>query len=493
MNHNRFLKQITDYLYCKSSVNRLQSKHQLNLRRKRMKLKKQLLAVVMIFVLSLSFTGCGDSSSQATEQETGQETTNDSNANKDTQAFNISSETTGEITVWDWNSAYEEKMYSHFQEVYPNIKVNYVTVAHGDYMQKLQSAIATGTDVPDIILGEGAWRGKLFDMDILDNLEAEPYNLSRDDMFDYLVAGMSNARGEIVGVDQSIAPAGFAYKRDLALEYLGTDNPDEVYEHISSWDKFIETGKKISEESNGSINMLPGFGDVLYATKGQTTQDYVDGDTIDITKRMSKALETAIKVRDADIVGDNELDTPSWNAEFAENETIFFPAAPWSCEWHVAANDPDGAGNWGLTKAPESGYTKGGTSVGIYSKSENKEAAFAYLQWVYFSIDGSIVSRDVIGQYSSLKACYEGDNPIYNEAGAYDEFFGGQNLAKYFVEEIVPNIESTQNESAYETIVNEVFNKLNPTLSTDKTITAEEAIELYKEEIAIKAMDAEVK
>ncbi len=152
------------------------------------------------------------------------------------------------------------------------------------------------------------------------------------------------------GVDQSIAPAGFAYKRDLALEYLGTDKPDEVYEHISSWDKFIETGKKVSEESNGEVKMLPGFGDVLYATKGQTTQDYVEGDTIDITKRMSKALETAIKVRDADIVGDNELDTPSWNAEFAENETIFFPAAPWSCEWHVAANDPDGLETGDLQK-----------------------------------------------------------------------------------------------------------------------------------------------
>lgn len=466
-----------------------------------MKLKKLITTILVTVMAVTSLAACGstgtsqgDTSTEApAESATEAGTEEDAASEAGAGEFNITADMEGEITIWDWNAAYEEKMYDYFHEVYPNIKVNYVTVAHGDYMQKLQSAIATGTGVPDIILGEGAWRGKLFDMNILEDLEAAPYNLSRDDMFDYLIDGMSNPEGKIVGVDQSIAPAGFAYKRDLALEYLGTEDPDEVYEMISTWDKFIETGKMVSEKSNGTIKMLPGFGDVLYATKGQTTQDYVDGNTIDITGRMTQALETAIKVRDAEIVGDNELDTPSWNAEFAENETIFFPAAPWSCEWHVAANDPDGAGNWGLTKAPESGYTKGGTSISIYSESPNKEAAFAYLQWVYFSVDGSIASRDAIGQYSSLKACYEGENAIYNEPGAYDEFFGGQNLAKYFVEEIVPNIKSTQKETAYETVVNEVFNKLNPTLSTDMSVTAEDAIELYKEEISIKAMDAEVK
>ncbi len=451
---------------------------------------KNVLGILLVFVLvTASLAGCEKKKDAAQNAEETQEQTGETKSRE----FNISADTKGEITIWDWNSAYEEKMYPYFQKAYPNIKVNYVTVAHGDYMQKLQSAIATGTGVPDIILGEGAWRGKLFDMGILEDLEAAPYNIQRFEMFDYLIDSMTDSAGKLVGVDQSIAPAGFAYKRDMAIQYLGTDDTDEIYEMIGTWDKFIETGKTVAEKSNGKVKLLAGFGDVLYATKGQTSRRYVDGNTIDITSRMTEALETAIKVRDAGILGDNELDTPSWNAEFAEDETIFFPSAPWSCEWHIAANDPEGAGNWGLTKAPESGYTKGGTSVSIYKDSPNKEAAFAYLKWTYFSVEGSIVSRDAIGQYSSLKECYEGENAIYNEPGAYDEFFGGQNLAKYFVEEIIPNINGTQQETGYETIVTEVFNKLNPTLATDMSITAADAIELYKEEISLKAMDAEVK
>lgn len=470
-------------------------------------MKKRVLGILLsLAMVATMVTGCGAPAAEAEKpaeaapaeevapaEEAAPAATEEEAPAAEGATFASDTNLEGELTVWDWNDAYRDKIYPEFQKVYPNVKVNFVTVAHGDYMQKLQSAIATGTEVPDIILGEGAWRGKLFDMDILENLEAAPYNIDRNDMFEYLHNGMSNSRNEIVGLDQSLAPAGFAYKRDLAIEYLGTDDPAEVYEMISTWDKFIETGKAVKEKSGGKVNLLPGFGDVLYATRLQNCQDYIEGDVIDITKRMSVPLETAIKVRDADVVGDNELDTPSWNAEFAEAECIFFPSAPWSCEWHVAANDPEGSGNWALTKAPENGYTKGGTSVGIYKDSPNKEAAFAYLKWVFFSEEGSIAGRDQIGQYISLKSCYEGDDPLFNKPGAYDEFFGGQNLAQYFVEEIIPNIESTQKETAYETIVTQVFTKLNPTLATDKTIDAEKALEMYKEEIGLAAMDAEVK
>ena len=459
-------------------------------------MKKRILSVLVFATLVVGMmSACGNTEAPTTESEPVEANakTAESATKEDSADFSDDPNLEGELTVWDWNSAYEEEMYPEFQKVYPNIKINYVTVAHGDYMQKLQSAIATGTDVPDIIFGEGAWRGKLFDMDILENLEAAPYNIDRNDMMDYLHDGMSNFRGEIVGVDQSLAPAGFAYRRDLAKEYFGTDDPDEVYEKISTWDKFIETGLEVQEKSGGAVTMLSGFGDVLYATRLQNCQDYIDGNVIDITERMQEPLETAIKVRDAKIIGDHEMDTPSWMADFASGNNIFFPAAPWACEWHIAANDPDGSGNWALTKAPESGYTRGGTSVGIYKDSPNKEAASAYLKWIYFSVDGSIASRDAIGQYISLKACYEGEDAIYNEPGAYDEFFGGQNLAKYFIEEIIPDITATQKETAYETVVTQVFTKLNPTLATDYSIDATQALEMYKEEIGLAAIDAEVK
>ena len=467
-------------------------------------MKRKVLSVLLSAVMLvgiLSACGQSDSGGGASEESTkaptetseGSEPAGEEAVAESSEGFGEDRNLEGEITIWDWNNAYEEKMHPVFHEAYPNIKVNYVTVAHGDFMQKLQSAIATGTDVPDVILGEMTWRGKLFDMDVLENLEAAPYNVDRNDMLDYVHNGLSNFRGEIVGLDQSIVPAGLAYRRDLAKEYLGTDDPEEVYELISTWDDFIATGQDVQEKSGGQVTMLSSLGDILAITRLQHCMEYIDDNVIDITKRMKEPLEMAIRVRDAGILGDHEEDAPSWHADFASGNNIFFPSAPWSCEWHVYANDPDGGGNWGLTKAPESGFTKGGTSVGIYKDSPNKEAAWAYIKWTFFSLEGSVAARDIIGQYISLKECYEGDNAVWNVPGAYDEYFGGQNLLKYFIEEIVPDITTTQRETSYETTVTQSFTKLNPTLATDLSIDAAQALELLKEEISIAEMDAEVK
>ncbi len=64
-----------------------------------------------------------------------------------------------------WN-----EMIPEFNKVYPNITVEYTIVNPNDYLQKLQSGIASGSDVPDVILGEEAYRGQLFSLGVLDNL-----------------------------------------------------------------------------------------------------------------------------------------------------------------------------------------------------------------------------------------------------------------------------------------------------------------------------------
>ena len=39
-------------------------------------------------------------------------------------------------------------------------------------------------------------------------------------------------------------PGLFAYRRSIAKDVLGTDNPDKVQEALSSWDKFNSVAKK---------------------------------------------------------------------------------------------------------------------------------------------------------------------------------------------------------------------------------------------------------
>ena len=81
-----------------------------------------------------------------------------------------------------------------------------------------------------------------------------------------------DGEGNVKGLSWQSTPGGFWYKKALAKEYLGTDDPQELYEMLSSWDKIVETGKQVYEKSGGKIALLDDVESVLqlYASyKGQ--------------------------------------------------------------------------------------------------------------------------------------------------------------------------------------------------------------------------------
>ena len=79
----------------------------------------------------------------------------------------------GEISHWVWGD-YEMKGASDFTLTYPNIKVNYVTIATSDYMKKLQTTAAAGGEMPDVANLEMTPRGTLVNLDIWENLDKAP-------------------------------------------------------------------------------------------------------------------------------------------------------------------------------------------------------------------------------------------------------------------------------------------------------------------------------
>src|SRR5690606_3984040 len=62
--------------------------------------------------------------------------------------------------------------------------------------------------------------------------------------------------GKLKGTSWQATPGLFAYRADIALEVLGTDDPEEVQEYIDDWDKFEETAELMHAEG---YTMLAGF------------------------------------------------------------------------------------------------------------------------------------------------------------------------------------------------------------------------------------------
>jgi multiple sugar transport system substrate-binding protein len=442
-------------------------------------MRKALKAGTMLLSLSMmamALVACNSTDKDTNEQTTVQDPT----------------QISATVKVWDWDEAFQQGMITEFNKVYPNIKIELTVVNPNDYLQKLQSGIASGSDVPDIILGESAYRGRLFDLNVLDNLQKEPYNFDASTIVDYVVPFVSDLAGNVVAVDQTLTPAGFAYRRDLAQEYWGTDDPVELEKMLSTWDQFIEKGKELNEKSNGSVLMMPGVGDAFIALRGQNVASYVNGNEVDLTKKLQGPLERLFEMRDAGILGKYELWSPAWSASMAKGEFMFYPMASWGAKWHISANDPDGSGRWGLVKAPERGFVRGGTAIGIYKDSKVKQAAWEFMKYAYLSDEGSLYNFQTFGNMTSSKAFYETHKDVIDSPGPFDEFFGGQNLAKYYMDNIVPEMEG-EPQSKYDSVVDTVFNTLYPLWTKDSSITADTALDKFKEEFKNKASETTVK
>ncbi|MFQ9394456.1 MAG: hypothetical protein ACLR2E_10820 [Lachnospiraceae bacterium] len=105
-------------------------------------------------------------------------------------------------------------------------------VASEDYLTKLQQGYASGGDMPDLLMAEMGWRGSAFALDIWENLEAAPYNFDRSVLLDSVISSITNADDQVIGVENALNPAFMMYKRDLAKEYLGTDDKRGTGENV---------------------------------------------------------------------------------------------------------------------------------------------------------------------------------------------------------------------------------------------------------------------
>lgn len=455
------------------------------------------LLLVFIFISSMVFSGC--SSKEEKTATAPAPSVTDAAADSAGGAADAAQEgaevtPSGKIVEWNWNELMCQNLKEIYNKQFPDVDYEYVIVNTSDYMQKLQITIASGGEMPDIILGESAFRGALFSLDILENLESAPYNFDRNELIDAVVPGLSNDRGELVGFDQQFCAAGWAYRRDLTEKYFGVSEPEDVAALLSDWDSFIAAGKKLAEQTK-DVYMLASIQDLLDCAYLQNASDYIDGMTIDLTSRFSPAFDLITKVRDAGVpLGNMEQGSTEWNASYAKGNVIFYNMPSWGSKTYVAGNAPEteGKGLWGLVKAPGNGFLRGGTSVGIYSGSENKDTAYAMLKYLYTTTEGASQMYDRMGYIYSFKDFYEGDNSPINKAGFYDGYYNGQNIGKYFYEQIAPTTVS-EPMSYYTSSVNDALTGVKAMLLADSSMTSEEALKTLMDETALNATGATIK
>jgi multiple sugar transport system substrate-binding protein len=431
-----------------------------------------LLAVVMSLVLVLSACGSNNNNESSVSPSSSSTSKSSSSEEATTPA------PTGKLTVWGWDKSWFEKTQAEFSKKYPDVKFEFVEVAAGDYLKKIQTSIASGTDLPDIIWSEAGFRGAMYELNVLEVLSAEPYNFDSSVLLDFEVPLLSNSKGEIVGLEQSGSPGALAYKRDLATKYFGTDDPEQLAAMFPDWNAFVAKGREVYDQSGGKTFMLASLMDAYTIFSNQGTEPLVNGVTVN--KAVALELFTRLQeIRDSNNEGKLAMWSPTWNASYSQDSVIFYPAANWSPQFVIKPNDKDSTGRWALMVPPEGGYPYGGTTIGIWKDGKNKSAAWTYLSWLLASDEGAEAGFTTSDYLLPLKSFFQDTAKLSSGA---DEFFGGQDLGKFWVEKVFPSIKS-KNPTKYDQDIYSASEFILTVMEQDNKFGAEKALEKWEQEL----------
>lgn len=97
------------------------------------------------------------------------------------------------------------------------------------------------------------------------------------DAYAYTVAIGTDNNGELKGASFQAAAGGYAYRTDLAEQYLGVTTPDEMQAQIGDWDSFWNAAATVSEASGGVTAMADTIAGVWRAySAGNRTSAWID-------------------------------------------------------------------------------------------------------------------------------------------------------------------------------------------------------------------------
>lgn len=381
----------------------------------------------------------------------------------------------GTLEVWGWTTDPEYQIEA-FEKAYPNVTVNY-TMIGTDYDTKMQTIVDNRTEGPDVFYADVKTVKNYIESDAWETLTDDPYNIDVSDSEDYTVKLGSDSDGNVKALSYQATPGGFWYKRDLAKKYLGTDDPDEISEMLSTTEGMLDVAEKLKEGSNGETHMFASYKDLWqFANYGMRSVAWVDGNKFQMDDYIPEFFDLAKTVRDNGY--DAKIDTWSeaWYASCADDSVFGYAEPTWGLQYVIQTGAPDSEGNWGLASMPAA-YFNGGSYLGIYQESQNKELAAEYVKFV-------CTNKDFLAQYAKDKGDYTSLKSVNKEIadGGYEEpWCAGQNTFKFFsdqMDKINTDIVTKYDDTIGNLMLNNVDLYLNGQLDKDA------AIAQFKDDVA---------
>lgn len=390
-------------------------------------------------MLAAALAGCGATADTGSAGDSGSEGSSAAPAVTDGEEGKI-------LNIYVWNDEWQNK----FNENYPEVKelssdksityLNDGTEVHwiinpnqdGVYQQKLDEALTRQADAApdekiDMFLAEADYILKYIDPDVDVAVPISTLGITADDIanqYKYTQEAVTTADGEIRALSYQATPGMMVYRRSIAKDVLGTDDPDTVAAAVSDWDKFYETADKMKA---AGYYMYSGRADTYRIYSNNVSAPWVNGSDVVVDQSMMDWVARSKEDTDAGInhnVGGQWTD--EWNKDMGPDSKVFcFFLPAWGLDVCIKPNVVDTAAeqDWAVCPSPQ-GFYWGGTWLIACNGTDNPTLIKDIMLKMTADTD---ILRTLAEKYGEMS----NDQPLMDELAASPDFgidlLGGQN------------------------------------------------------------------
>lgn len=357
------------------------------------------------------------------------------------------------INIYSWNDEFRERLEAVYPEVKETSKDGTVTTLNdgteihwivnpnqdGVYQQKLDEALmnqadASADDKVDIFLSETDYVYKYTDAaaDVampLTDLGIDP-ETDLADQYDFTKVTASDAAGVQRGSTWQCCPGLLVYRRDIAKDVFGTDDPEEVGEKMKDWDIAKATAEELKAKG---YYTFASYADTFRLYGNSISQPWVeDGSTtINVDQQIMNWIKDSKEWLDAGYL--NKTVKGQWNDDWnksmgSESKVFAFLFPAWGIDFTLSPNWDGDNGEWAVTNPPQE-YNWGGSYIHAATGTDNPEHAKDIILALTGNKDNLLkISKD----YSDFTNTKSGMQEAATDDSFASEFLGGQNPFTYF-------------------------------------------------------------
>jgi len=422
-------------------------------------MKKKLVSLLLVCVMAImSLVGCGTKAASTTKVQT--------------------AETQGKVlNIWCWNTEFQSRFESYFStsgKLPADIKVNFlVTPSDNNAYQNaldaklLQQDAAAADDKIDIFLVEADYALKYvntdYTLDVVNDI-----GLTKDDLsqqYQYTKDIVTNPSGIQKGVSWQATPGLFAYRRSIAKDVLGTDDPAKVQAQLSNWTSFNTVAASAAAKG---YKMLSGYDDSYRTFSNNVAAPWVDSNNkINVDVNLMKWVDQTKTFTDKGYNNKTSLWDATWAKDQGPSGNVFgFFYSTWGINFTLLGNSlatptKEGGkeevgngiyGDYAVCEGPQS-YYWGGTWICAAKGTDDIPLVKDIMQTM--TCDPTVaktITTDTQDYTNNMAAMTSIASSNYSSA-----FLGGQNHIALFAS-VAPKI-NMSNISPYDQGLNEEFQK----------------------------------